>query len=68
MFFRKKIRRVVDVKKAEDRFEQEFKDVQLEKKDRPAMIIAALIVFVPALLLVLAIFLLILYLFFFRFL
>ncbi|HIU31145.1 MAG TPA: hypothetical protein IAB66_03155 [Candidatus Caccousia avistercoris] len=68
MFFQKKIRRVVDVKKAEERFEKEIKNTPLEKKDRPAMILAALIVFVPALLLVLAVFGLVFYLFFFRFL
>lgn len=68
MFFRKKINRVVDVKKAEERFENDTEQLPLEKKDRPAMIIAALIVFVPALILVLAVFLLVLYFFFFRFL
>lgn len=68
MFFRKKINRVVDVKKAEERFEKDMEQLPLEKKDRPAMIIAALIVFVPALILVLAVFLLVLYFFFFRFL
>ena len=68
MFFRKKINRVVDVKKAEERFEKAPEQLPLEKKDRPAMIIAALIVFVPALILVLAVFLLVLYFFFFRFL
>lgn len=68
MFFRKKINRVVDVKKAEERFEKDAEQLPLEKKDRPAMIIAALIVFVPALILVLAVFLLVLYFFFFRFL
>ena len=68
MFFRKKINRVVDVKKAEERFEKDTEQLPLEKKDRPAMIIAALIVFVPALILVRAVFLLVLYFFFFRFL
>ncbi|CCX36820.1 uncharacterized protein BN452_00836 [Clostridium sp. CAG:1013] len=67
MFFRKKINRVVDVKGAEERFEKQMDKVQLEKKDRLAMILAALIVFVPALLLVAVIFVLVLYFFFFRF-
>ncbi len=67
MFFRKKINRVVDVKGAEERFEKQMDKVQLEKKDRLAMILAALIVFVPALLLVAVIFLLVMYFFFFRF-
>ena len=66
MFFRKKINRVVDVKGAEERFEKQMDKVQLEKKDRLAMILAALIVFVPALL-VAVIFLLVMYFFFFRF-
>ena len=68
MFFRKKINRVVDVEKAEERFEKDTEQLPLEKKDRPAMVIAALIVFVPALILVLAVFLLVLYFCFFRFL
>ena len=68
MLFGKKINRVVDVKKAEERFAKDREQLPLEKKDKPAMILAALIVFVPAFLLVLAIFALVLYLFFFRFL
>lgn len=68
MLFGKKINRVVDVKKAEERFAKDREQLPLEKKDKPAMILAALIVFVPALLLVLAVFALVLYLFFFRFL
>lgn len=68
MLFGKKINRVVDVKKAEERFAKDREQLPLEKKDKPAMILAALIVFVPALLLVLAVFGLVLYVFFFRFL
>lgn len=68
MLFGKKINRVVNVKKAEERFAKEREQLPLEKKDKPAMILAALIVFVPALLVVIAFFALILYLFFFRFL
>ena len=68
MLFGKKINRVIDVKKAEERFAKDREQLPLEKKDKPAMILAALIVFVPALLLVLAVFALVLYLFFFRFL
>lgn len=67
MFFRKKINRVVDVKKAEERFREDLEKTPLEKRDRTAMILAGLIVFVPALLLVLLIFGLVLYFFFFRF-
>ena len=68
MLFGKKINRVGDVKKAEERFAKDREQLPLEKKDKPAMILAALIVFVPAFLLVLAVFALVLYLFFFRFL
>ena len=68
MLFGKKINRVVDVKKAEERSAKDREQLPLEKKDKPAMILAALIVFVPAFLLVLAVFALVLYLFFFRFL
>ena len=67
MFFRKKINRVVDVKKAEERFQEDLEKTPLEKHDRTAMILAGLIVFVPVLLLVLLIFGLVLYFFFFRF-
>lgn len=68
MLFGKKINRVVDVKKAEERFAKDREQLPLEKKDKPAMILAALIVFVPAFLLVLAVFAIVLYVFFFRFL
>lgn len=64
--FDKKVKRVIDVEKAEKEFEERMENVELDKKDRPAMIIAALIVFIPALLLVLVIFLLVIWFFFFR--
>ncbi len=67
MFFCKKINRVVDVKKAEERFQKDLEKTPLEKNDRTAMILAGLIVFVPALLVVLLVFGLVLYFFFFRF-
>ena len=65
--FLKKVKRVIDVERAEEEFEQRMEDVTLEKNDRPAMILAALLVFVPALLLVLGIFGLALWGFFFRY-
>ena len=43
-----------------------MEDVELEKHDRLAMILAALIVFIPVLLLVIGLFLLALWFFFFR--
>lgn len=66
MLFDKKVKRVIDVEKAEKEFDERMEDVELDKKDRPAMIIAALIVFIPALLFVLGIFLLVIWFFFFR--
>ena len=65
--FLKKVKRVIDVERAEEEFEQRMEDVTLEKNDRPAMILAALLVFVPALLLVLGIFGLALWGVFFRY-
>ena len=67
MFFRKKINRVLNVKEAEERFQKYIEKTPLEKKDRLAMILAGLIVFVPAIVLILLIFGLVLYFFFFRF-
>ncbi|MDE7321263.1 MAG: hypothetical protein K2N73_00795 [Lachnospiraceae bacterium] len=67
MFFNSKIKRVLDVEKSETEFEQQMEGLELEKADRPAMLIAAFIVFIPALLLVIGFFLLIIWLFFGRF-
>ncbi len=67
MFLNKKVKRVLDVEKAEEDFEERMEDVELEKRDRPAMIIAAFIVFVPALLLVIGFFVFVIWLFFGRF-
>ncbi len=68
MLFGKKIDRILNVRKAEERFEKEREELPLEKNDRMAMILAALIVFIPVFVGVIAILLLVLYLFFFRFL
>lgn len=67
MFFNKKIKRVLDVEKSEAEFEEQMEGVELEKTDRPAMLIAAFLVFIPALLLVIGFFLLVIWLFFGRF-
>lgn len=68
MFFQKKLKRVLtNHKQAEQRFEETLKEAPLEKGDRLAMILAALIVFIPALLLMFAVFGLVLYFFFFRY-
>lgn len=68
MFFRKKLNRVLHVKETEERFEKDMENTPLEKNDRLAMVLAALIVFIPAVLLVVLAFGLVLYFFFFRFL
>ena len=68
MLFGKKIDRVLNVKVAEERFETYREELPLDKKDRLALILAALIVFIPVLIGVIAVLLLVLYLFFFRFL
>ena len=64
MFFNNKIKRVLDVEKSEAEFEEQMEGVELEKTDRPAMLIAAFLVFIPALLLVIGFFLLVIWLFF----
>ena len=67
MFFRKKLKRVLtDPKKAEERFVKTMEEMPPEKGDRLAMILAALIVFVPAILVIFAVFGVVLYFFFFR--
>ncbi len=58
---------VLDVEKSEAEFEEQMEGVELEKTDRPAMLIAAFLVFIPALLLVIGFFLLVIWLFFGRF-
>ncbi|WP_295341790.1 hypothetical protein [Subdoligranulum variabile] len=69
MFFQKKLKRVLtNHKEAEERFAKEREELPLEKNDRLAMILAALAVFVPALLVVAGIFFLVIYVFFLRFL
>lgn len=67
MLFDKKLRRLVDPDKAEEEFEKRMEGQELDKKDRPAMILAALIVFVPAVLLVIGFFVFVIWLMFGRF-
>ena len=68
MLFEKKIKRVVVVDVAEDELQKRMEEegVELEKKDRLAMILAAFIVFIPAVLLVLGFFALVIWFFFLR--
>ncbi len=69
MFFQKKLKRVMtNHKQAEERFAKEREELPLEKNDRLAMILAALVVFVPALLVVLGVFFAVIWLFFLRYL
>ena len=64
MFFRKKLKRVLtDPKKAEERFAKTMEEAPPENL---AMVLAALIVFIPALLLVFAVFGFVVYFFFLR--
>ena len=65
MLFQKKVDRVIDVKKAEEELENRQEE-KLEPKDKLAIAIAALLVFVPALLQVMAIFLFLMWLLFLR--
>ena len=55
MLFGKKINRVVNIRDAEERFEEDRAQLPLEKNDRLAMILAALAVFVPVFLIIVAI-------------
>ena len=69
MFFQKKLKRVLtNHKEAEERFAKEREELPLEKNDRLAMILAALAVFIPAILVMMGIFFLVIYLVFLRFL
>lgn len=70
MLFEKKIKRVVDAEHAEEEFEKQMKEegIELEKDDRKAMIIAAFLVFIPAVLFVIGFFLLVIWFFFLRYL
>lgn len=64
--FKNKIERLVNVEKSEEKFNKEMENIQLEKNDGFAMIIAALITFIPALLVVIGFFVAIIYLLFLR--
>lgn len=66
MLFKHKYDRIIDVEKSEKQFKKSLEEEPLEKKDIPAMIMAAVIVFLPAIIVVIGIFLLIIWLFFFR--
>lgn len=64
--FKRRVDRVLNTSKSEADFRRRTAGEHLEKGDLPAMIIAALITFLPVLLLILGVFTLIIWLFFFR--
>lgn len=66
MIFKSKFDRLINIKKSEERWAEERKKIDLEKKDRPAMIIAAFLVFIPAILVVVLLFLLVIWIFFLK--
>ena len=67
MLFENKLKKILNPDKIEQEFEENMEDVELEKEDRKAMIIAAIIVFVPAMLFVIAGFCFVIWFFFGRF-
>lgn len=67
MLFQKKVDRVIDPDKAEEEFEERMEKAELDRKDPLAMILAGLIVFVPAALFVIAVFGLMIWFFFGRY-
>lgn len=63
-FFRKKLDRNLRVEDSEKEFRNRIKDTPLEKKDLPAMIIAAFLVILPVVLLAFGAIVLLMFLFF----
>ena len=63
-FFSKKLNRNLRVEDTEKEFRSRIKDTPLEKKDLPAMIIAAFLVRLPAVLMALGAIVLLMFLFF----
>lgn len=67
MFFKRKIDKLINVEEAENRFKKEIEEEQFNAKDMAAMMIAAILVFLPALILVIGVFLFVIWFFFLRF-
>ena len=67
MFFKRKIDKLINVEEAENRFKKEIEEEQFNGKDIAAMMIAAILVFLPALILVIGVFLFVIWFFFLRF-
>lgn len=56
MFFKKRIDRIRKIEQSEEQFKNILKEEPLEKSDKLAMVIASLIVFLPALIVVILFF------------
>lgn len=56
MSLKKKLDKYLNVEKAEKEFKKTMENIELEKNDTPAMIIAAFLVFTPVLILVMSFF------------
>lgn len=67
MFFKRKIDKLINVEEAENRFKKEIEEEQFNAKDIAAMMIAAILVFLPVLILVIGVFLFVIWFFFLRF-
>lgn len=66
LFRNRRLERNLRVEEREERFRRQLEETPLEKKDIPAMIIAAFLVLLPAVLVTFGLIVLLMYLFFFR--
>lgn len=66
MLFKGKIDRVVNVEKSEERFRRTLEREKLEKNDPLAMVLAAVLTFLPAVAVMVLVFLAVIWLFFLR--
>ena len=69
MFFKRKVDKIIDIKRAEEKFAGELEGLQKEGiepegKDRLAMVLAAYLIFIPEVLLVGGVFALLIWMFF----
>lgn len=64
--FRKRLDRLIHLEESEKRFRKNIEQEPLEKKDVPAMILAALLVFLPVVIVVVLLLALLVWLFFLR--
>ena len=66
LFQNRRLERNLRVEESEERFRKQLDETPLEKKDIPAMIIAAFLVLLPAVLVTFGLIVLLMYLFFFH--